>query len=86
MLPLKRTATISNVFYGFFVGEENIAKMIILGRVSRITKEPLKVKYKSNQSMRERTCGIPLSIATIKQTQLSVKNEDFKTLNRNLLL
>lgn len=31
-------------------------------------------------------CGIPLSIATIKQTQLSVKNEDFKTLNRNLLL
>lgn len=55
MLPLKRTATISNVFYGFFVGEENIAKMIILGRVSRITKEPLKVKYKRNQSMRERS-------------------------------
>lgn len=86
MFPLKRTTSISNVFYGFYVGEENIAKMIFLGRVSGKTKEPLKVKYQRNQSMRERNCGIPLSIATIKQTQLSVKNEDFKTLNRNLLL
>lgn len=86
MFPLKRAASISNVFYGFIVGEENIAKMIIPDRVSGVTKEPLKVKQQRNQSMRERKCGISLSIATIKQTQLSVKNEDFKTLNINLLL
>lgn len=55
--------------------------MIIQGRVSGTTKEPLTVKYQRNQSMRERMCkGIPLSIATIKQTQLSVKNENLKTL------
>ena len=86
MFPLKRTPSISNVLYGFFVAEENIAKIIIQGRPGT-TKEPLKVKYHRNQSMRERMFkGIPLSIATIKQTQLSVKNAHFKTLNRNLLL
>lgn len=87
MFPLKRTSSISNLFYGFFGGEENIAKMIIQGKVSGTTKEPQKVKYERKQSVRERMCkGIPLSTDTIKQTQLSVKNQNFKTLNINLIL
>lgn len=67
MSPLKRTSSISNVFYGSFVGEENTAKMIIQGRVSDTTEEPLKVKYQKNQSMGERMCkGISLPIDTTK--------------------